>query len=53
MEEVARYLIEETGLLGDVPATLQNYIDYKAYGRDLEIEGNFVVTNHGVFEIKI
>ncbi len=53
MEEVARYLIEETGLLGEVPATLQNYIDYKAYGRDLEMEGNFVVTNHGVFEIKI
>lgn len=53
MKEVARYLIEETGLLGEVPATLQNYIDYKAYGRDLEMEGNFVVTNHGVFEIKI
>ena len=37
--------------LGEVPASLQNYIDYEAYGRDLEIEGSFVVTNHGVFEI--
>ena len=51
MADVARYYIEETGALGEVPASLQNYIDYEAYGRDLEISGSFVVTNHGVFEI--
>ena len=51
MADVARYFIEETGALGEVPASLQNYIDYEAYGRDLEISGSFVVTNHGVFEI--
>ena len=50
MEEVARYFIEESGVLGEVPASLQNYIDYEAYGRDLELEGNFLVTSHGVFE---
>lgn len=50
MEDVARYLIEETGVLGEVPANLQNYIDYRAFGRDLEIEGSFLVTSHGVFE---
>ncbi len=50
MEDVARYLIEETGVLGEVPANLQNYIDYKAFGRDLEIEGSFLVSSHGVFE---
>jgi len=50
MEEVARYFIEETGVLGEVPASLQNYIDYEAYGRDLELEGSFLVTSHGVFE---
>ncbi len=27
MEDVARYLIEETGSLGKVPINLQNYID--------------------------
>lgn len=50
MADVARYLVEETGSLGEVPTHLQNYIDYDAYGRDLEIEGNFLVTSHGVFE---
>ena len=33
------------------PAHLQNYIDYAAYGRDMELDGTFVVTNHGVYEI--
>lgn len=51
MSDVARYYIEETGVLGEVPANLQNYIDYQAYGRDLEIEGTFISTNHGIFEI--
>ena len=50
-EDVARYYLEETGQLGELPAHLQNYIDYEAYGRDLELEGNFIVTNHGVYEI--
>ena len=39
MSDLAYYLIEETGALGEVPTHLQNYIDYEAYGRDLEIEG--------------
>ena len=51
MSDVARYYIEETGALGEVPASLQNYIDYQAYGRDLEIEGTFIASNHGMFEI--
>ena len=49
-EDVARYYVEETGQLGEVPANLQNYIDYQALGRDMEIEGNYLVTSHGVFE---
>lgn len=51
MEDVARYYIEETGALGEVPASLLNYIDYQAYGRDLELSGTFILTNHAVFEI--
>ncbi len=51
MADVARYYIEETGALGEVPANLQNYIDYESYGRDLEIEGTFISTSHGIFEI--
>ena len=41
MADVARYYIEETGVLGEVPTSLQNYIDYESYGRDLEISGTF------------
>lgn len=50
MEDVARYYVEETGQLGEVPSNLQNYIDYQSLGRDMEIEGNYLVTSHGVFE---
>lgn len=38
------------GQLGEVPTNLQNYIDYQALGRDMELEGNFLVTAHGIFE---
>ena len=49
MSDVAYELIDQ-GLLGEIPANLINYIDYEAFGRDLELEGNFVVTSKGVFE---
>lgn len=51
MEDVARYYIEETGMFGEIPSHLLNYIDYAAYGRDLEISGNFLITSNGVFEL--
>lgn len=50
MSDVVRFLIEETGTLGEVPRNLQNYIDYEAFGRDLEINGSFLETSHGIFE---
>lgn len=50
MEDIARYYVEETGQLGEVPSNLQNYIDYQYLGRDMEIESNYLVTSHGVFE---
>lgn len=50
IEDVARYYVEETGQLGEVPANLQNYIDYVSLGRDMEIDGNYLVTSHEVFE---
>ncbi|MFD1414995.1 antirestriction protein ArdA [Oceanobacillus jeddahense] len=52
MEDVARNYIEETGMLSGVDASLQYYFDYGSYGRDLEINGNFLVTSHGIFEYK-
>ena len=49
MTAVAHYLIDECGALGEIPDSLIYYIDYEAYGRDLDLNGRFVVTNHGVF----
>lgn len=51
MADVARYYIEETDALDEVPVQLKIYIDYQAYGRDLVIEGTFISTNHGNIEI--
>ncbi|OJG43011.1 antirestriction protein ArdA [Enterococcus gilvus] len=50
MEDVAEQYIEETGILNSLPENMRYYFDYSALGRDMEIEGNFLVTSHGVFE---
>ena len=47
MEDVAMEYVEETGLLHDVPDNLKYYFDYKAYGRDMDIEGTFIFTDNG------
>ena len=41
----------QVGILGEIPSSLQNYIDYEAYGRDLDIEGTFIATNAGICEV--
>lgn len=51
MEDVAYYLIDECDALGEMSDKMKMYIDYEAYARDIEIEGNYVVTKHGVFEL--
>ena len=51
MTDVAYYLIDEVQALGEIPSHLQNYIDYEAYGRDLDIEGTFIETNAGICEV--
>lgn len=51
MEDVARYYVEELQSLGEIPASLEYYIDYEAYGRDLEIGGTFIESSRGMCEI--
>lgn len=51
MTDVAYYYIDELQALGDIPSSLQNYIDYKAYGRDLSFGGTFISTSKGMCEI--
>ena len=51
MTDVAYYYIDELQALGDIPPSLQNYIDYEAYGRDLDMGGCFIETRRGMCEI--
>jgi len=49
-EDLGRYYAEELCCL-DIPEHLQNYIDYEAYGRDINIEesGTFVDSGYIVY----
>lgn len=51
MTDVAYYYIDELQALGDIPPSLQNYIDYEAYGRDLDMGGCFIEISRGMCEI--
>lgn len=51
MEDVARYVLDESGRLESIPPDLQDFFDYDAYGNHLYTGGSFLETNHGVFEI--
>lgn len=50
MTELAEYIVEETMLLDGVRDTVARYFDYESFGRDLQIEGSFTVTDSGIFE---
>lgn len=51
MEDVAYQIVEETGMLDGVSDFMERYFDYKAYGRDLEIEGTFLEVDNGYIEV--
>lgn len=49
MEDVAREIVEEIGMLQGIPDEIARYFDYEAYGRDLDLERTFIfVDNHCV-----
>lgn len=50
MAEVAEQFLEMSGDLDRLPDRLRYYFDYEAYGRDMEIEGNFVYYNGDYYE---
>ena len=45
-DDLGRYYLEELEV-SKVPAHLQNYIDYEAYGRDVALEENGTFTDQG------
>lgn len=42
MTDVAYQLVEECGYLENVPDNVARYFDYESFGRELEIEGNYI-----------
>ncbi len=49
MTDVAMEIVEEQGILSNVPENIAQYFDYEAYGRDLEIEGTFIYIPGGIY----
>lgn len=49
MEDIANEAVE-SGCLGEISEKVKMYIDYSALGKDMEIEGNYLITSHGIFE---
>lgn len=44
-EDLAQYLIDECGVLGDLPEQVKPYIDYSAFARDLRCNGEYIEQN--------
>lgn len=42
MTDVAYQVVEECGYLENVPDNVARYFDYESFGRELEIEGNYI-----------
>ena len=53
MAEVAEQCLDESGMLDELPGWAQGYIDYESYGRDMEIKGQFTLTDDGMSMIEI
>ena len=48
-EEIGEAIVDESGL--DGIRHKDYYFDYESFGRDIRLEGNFVTTKDGIFEI--
>lgn len=51
MSDVAYECVNEGGMLDGVPENLSRYFDYEAFGRDLELEGTYVIASNGIYEL--
>lgn len=51
MRDVAEQYADETGLLDSIPENLRYYFDFEAFGRDMDIEGEFIFYNGDCYEV--
>lgn len=48
-ETLARVLLLEESICGEISSDLQNHIDYVSFGRELETDDSYLFTDNGVF----
>ena len=51
-ETLARVLLLEESICGEISSDLQNHIDYASFGRELETSEEYLFTDNGVFRYK-
>ena len=51
MTDVACQVVSTYGYLDNIPDTVARYFDYEAFGRDLDIEGNYIFINNNAYEL--
>lgn len=51
MTDVAMELVEECGMLENIPENVARYFDYEAFGRDLDLEGKYYNIDGDMVEI--
>ena len=51
MEDVAYQAVNESGLLDGVPEQVKMYIDFEAYGRDMDINRTFIQIDNSFVEL--
>lgn len=49
--DIAYYLVDEIGMLDGMPDNVSRYFDYAAFGRDLDMEGTYISTSRGMYEL--
>ena len=52
MADVAEHFLYESRTMDAVPEELRDYIDFEAYGNNLETCRHIIETNHGIYEIE-
>jgi antirestriction protein len=50
-EEIGEAIVDDLGWEGVGKENMERYFDYEKFGRDIRIEGSFVQTDDGIFEI--
>lgn len=48
-EELAEHLVDDCGIVGEIPDNLKHYFDYEKYGRDIRLGGDVVEENRHFF----